>query len=394
MNTSHPTTMPDGPRCANCGTPLQGPYCSACGQPVKGLIRHLSGIVGDFLDSVLNFDSRTFRTLWPLFARPGFLTLEYFAGRRVRYVTPLRLFFFLSVVSFFAAQIYLDLSGTGADMNFDGNRHASVASARTPEEVQQQRDKALEGIRAGRSGLNLPGVPANASKALDAAEAAVHAEAERRLTYLRAVADAAAKGLPPPRDPIAEDDDGELSFDGQPWDPKTRPITIGWLPAAGNAKLNAIAGRMKQNLIKARHEPKRLVAGLFGVLPQSLFALMPLFAVLLTIVYLFKRRLYMEHLIVALHSHAFIFFALLLMALCGLGQIAAKDAAPAFASALGWLIGAIGGWIPLYLFLMQKRVYRQGWIMTTLKYGLIGFCYVIMIAFALAGAFVVSLAVE
>lgn len=377
-------------RCANCGTSLQGAFCSACGQPVEGLIRHLSGILGDFLDSVLNFDSRTLRTLWPLFARPGFLTLEYFAGRRVRYVTPLRLFFFLSVVSFFAAQLYLDVNGAGVDVNFDGVRQ-KLATAQTPEDVQKERDKTLADIRTRRNELKASGALDNTDKALEAAEAAVNAEAKQRLDFLHTVDEAKAKGLSLPPNPFGDKD---FSFDDPPWDPQSQPIRINWLPAAGNAKLNEIAGRMKQNLIKARHEPKRLVAGLFGVLPQTLFALMPLFAVLLKIVYLFKRRLYMEHLIVALHSHAFIFFALLLMALAGLGQLAARTAMPGLANVLGWTAVAIGVWSPAYLFLMQKRVYGQGWIMTTLKYGLVGFCYVIMIVCALVAAFVVSLAVD
>ncbi len=61
-----------------------------------------------------------------------------------------------------------------------------------------------------------------------------------------------------------------------------------------------------------------MIAGRLSVLPQTLFVLMPLFAVLLKITYIFKWRLYMEHLIVALHSHAFVFQSLLLIMLLGL----------------------------------------------------------------------------
>ena len=64
---------------------------------MKGLVRHFSSIIGDFLDSVFNIDARVFRTLWPLFAKPGYLSCEYFAGHRVRYVSPVRLFVFLSI---------------------------------------------------------------------------------------------------------------------------------------------------------------------------------------------------------------------------------------------------------------------------------------------------------
>jgi uncharacterized membrane protein YuzA (DUF378 family) len=40
---------------------------------------------------------------------------------------------------------------------------------------------------------------------------------------------------------------------------------------------------------------------------------------------------------------------------------------------------------------MQKRVYGQGWLMTTLKYGVVGICYLVMISFGLAGAVLASL---
>ncbi len=382
------TTSPDQPRCANCGAPLHGDFCYACGQPVRGLIRHLSGVMGDFLDSVLNLDSRLFRTLGPLFVKPGYLTEEYFAGRRVRYVTPFRLFFFLCVVSFFAAQLYMDASGGGANLFEDNDRGDSISAAKTPEEVQKRVDEALAGLESSK---NAPGVPAAAKKGMEKAEAAVRKQAEKRIARLKAIEEAKAQGKPA----LDEDEEsGMLSFDGQPWDIKTHPIEVSWLPKFGNDKLNVIAGHMQDNIKRAKHEPKRLITGLFSVLPQTLFVLMPLFAVLLKLMFVFKRRLYMEHLIVALHSHAFVFAALLLMALCGLGQMWLKEIAPVLASPLGWAITLIGWWMPLYLLIMQKRVYRQGWVMTLVKYSIIGTCYSILIGVAVAVALVVSLAVQ
>ncbi len=42
---------------------------------------------------------------------------------------------------------------------------------------------------------------------------------------------------------------------------------------------------------------------------------------------------------------------------------------------------------------MQKRVYRQGWIMTTLKYWLVGICYLVILSFGLVGALLAALAI-
>ena len=40
--------------------------------------------------------------------------------------------------------------------------------------------------------------------------------------------------------------------------------------------------------------------------------------------------------------------------------------------------------MPLYLLLMQKRVYGQGWIMTLLKYLVLGICYLVLLSFGAA----------
>jgi hypothetical protein len=48
-------------------------------------------------------------------------------------------------------------------------------------------------------------------------------------------------------------------------------------------------------------------------------------------------------------------------------------------------------WMPLYLLLMQKRVYRQGWIMTLLKFCVLGTCYIVLLSLGGALNLVVSL---
>ena len=348
------------------------------------MIRHLASVLSDVADTVFNIDSRVFRSIVPLYFRPGYLTEEYFAGRRTLYVTPFRLFFFLCIISFLAIQASLNIGAIHLDLG-DAD---SLDQATTVAEVQERRDRALTGLETARQATML--APA-ASAQIDAAIAKVRSKADKQLAYLNSRADAAANGHVPPQDPSA--DDGILDMGGKTWDPVANPIRVAWLPAFANAKLNELAAHAKKNVIRARKDQSHLVAGLFSVLPQTLFVLMPLFAVLLKIVYLFKRRLYMEHLLVALHSHAFICMSLLLLALVQLllGW-AATDAAWAM-PLLKLLRVAIWTWLPVYLFLMQKRVYRQGWFVTVLKYSLVGICYIWIVAFGLVGALLATLAI-
>ncbi len=98
-------TTPTDAHCRNCGSPLYGEHCYACGQPTKGLVRHFSSILGDVADTIFNIDGRLLRTLPALLLKPGFLTREYIEGHRVRYVSPVRLFVFLCIGTFFAAKL-------------------------------------------------------------------------------------------------------------------------------------------------------------------------------------------------------------------------------------------------------------------------------------------------
>ena len=57
----------------------------------------------------------------------------------------------------------------------------------------------------------------------------------------------------------------------------------------------------------------------------------------------------------------------------------------------GWTEGLLIAWMPVYLLLMQKRVYAQGWPMTLLKYCVLGFCYSFLLGFAIAASMVIGL---
>jgi len=379
--------------CGNCGAPMHGPFCYACGQPEKGMIRHLASVMADVADTIFNVDSRIFRSILPLYFRPGYLTNEYFAGRRTRYVTPFRLFFFLCVISFFAIQLSLNFD----DINFVGEgNNAGIEHAQTKAEVETRLQAGLQGLATARAAA---GNRAKVAAKLDKAESELRHKAEQRLAWLawsekKDAAIAAGKAPPPEPDEGNDSDEvGVLQFDGVPWDPVAHPIAVDWLPAFANVKLNAMAQHAKENIAAAKKHPADALARLFSVLPQALFVLMPLFAILLKVAYIFKRRLYMEHLMVALHSHAFIFLSLLLVVLVHLAVGWSGNHATWATPVLTLVRAAVWTWIPVYLFLMAKRVYKQGWFMTTFKFCLVGFCYIMLLSFGIAGAAIASLAI-
>jgi len=86
--------------CPNCGRDLEGAYCAACGQKVAPLNPTFHDLMHDIVHEFLHVDGKIFHSVRLLLTRPGFLSYEYFNGRRARYVSPLRLYLIFSVVFF------------------------------------------------------------------------------------------------------------------------------------------------------------------------------------------------------------------------------------------------------------------------------------------------------
>ncbi len=356
-----------GKLCANCDAPLQGPFCHVCGQPEKTPIRDVVSLGTDAFDYLFDVDARLWRTLRDLFFRPGRLTQGYLAGKRMSFVRPLRIYLVTSAILFVVISSMADIG-----MNVAENG-----------EVQFGPVKA----RVGDTELNPPSAAPD-----DSTEPAPVQPAEPVPSQETGPEEA-------PSPPEAAGSDGskkpaerkpiKFTFNDQPWHPTDNPVSIAALPDAMNVRINLFIGLLQHNLELAREDPKRLGATFLRVLPQSLFVLLPLFALLLKGVLIFKRRLYMEHLMVAIHSHTFIYMAIL--AIIGLNMFAEK-VGPTYEWIPYWMLGLTCAWIPLNLFLTQKRVYRQTWLGALFAFSIVGIAYMFLVTFTMLGALVMSLA--
>lgn len=130
-SSSHATIDPHvARRCHNCGADAQGNYCPNCGQETQIALPSAFAFLRDAAGRYIRFDGRMWRSLVALLFRPGFLTREYLAGRRRRYVRPARLFVALSIV-FFAVLRLSSGSTNFVVVHSDGkpNAEASVAGS-------------------------------------------------------------------------------------------------------------------------------------------------------------------------------------------------------------------------------------------------------------------------
>ena len=86
--------------CLNCQATLIGRYCHVCGQEnlePKETVWHL---VQHFFNDITHFDGKFFSTVGLLLRKPGFLSAEYVAGRRMSYLNPIRMYVFTSAFFF------------------------------------------------------------------------------------------------------------------------------------------------------------------------------------------------------------------------------------------------------------------------------------------------------
>jgi hypothetical protein len=119
--------------CLNCGASLSGAFCANCGQrdiPPYPSVREL---VVDAAAEFSGWDGRLATSLRDLILRPGMLTREFLEGRRVRYISPLRLYLMASLVYFLLAAGAPDIKlGSGDKTAFLGIQVGATTTRRKP----------------------------------------------------------------------------------------------------------------------------------------------------------------------------------------------------------------------------------------------------------------------
>ena len=136
-----------------------------------------------------------------------------------------------------------------------------------------------------------------------------------------------------------------------------------------------VAGFLAQPREEMGHQ---LSKTFFSYGPYALFALMPVFALLLKLLYLGTGRRYGAHLLFALHANAFAFAMLALQVIVPSGW--------------GFVHFAMLAWLVIYLPLAMRRVYGGGRLLTLLRWIVLmllhSICIGVAIAATLGSAFV------
>lgn len=126
------------PACRNCGAPAAGRYCPSCGQETRLALPTAREFLREAAGRYVALDGKLWRSLAMLLAHPGFLTREYLAGRRLRYVRPARLFLVLSLAMFAVLRLV-----SQSPIVIDSESGRNVAAAGLPD-AAAARDNGVE----------------------------------------------------------------------------------------------------------------------------------------------------------------------------------------------------------------------------------------------------------
>jgi hypothetical protein len=241
-------------RCTNCGATATGVYCARCGQRIEPHVHTVSRFLREATESLTHADSRLWRTLITLLAKPGRLTREFLDGRRVSYLPPFRLYLVLSLLFFVIASL---LGGTDLAVLDEMTKPPAVAGAKTSPEPRT----ALEDLSKEVASLRTSSDPDEraAGEQLD------------ELTQARCT------------------------------------FALG-----GNAFLDWLQPRMQRGCEQTLADGGRALGREFMLnLPRMLFLFLPLIAFVMMLMYWLPRRYYVEHLLFFVHNHSFTFLLFL-----------------------------------------------------------------------------------
>jgi len=148
-----------------------------------------------------------------------------------------------------------------------------------------------------------------------------------------------------------------------------------------------IEARAKEKMGEKGTKMGLFISTLFSNLPYMMLCCIPLFALVLKVLYIRRRIFYIDHLIYALHIHTFFYAGVMLIVLATIGLTHSIPGAVA-----GWLIALL--WIAFVtqIFLSIRYVYRQGWFFSIFKFFFGGFVYLMVLVFAFAITFFATLA--
>jgi len=326
----------DNHKCLNCGSPIVATdeYCAVCGQKnIDGRITFRQ-FVSDFFEAAFNLDSRLIKTI-PALLVPGKLTRVYFSGKHNAYFKPLRLFFTAMIV-FYAVL---------------GFKYLNKLEDRLGQDNPAQLYAHAQFIDTVIAHIGYDTLTVDQQNVVDTIVSAVHAPFDAVVL----------------NEQLNENTDQQIIWLGDTTDVSMRDIyTMSVDSIFKKYKIEGFVNRLaiRQTIVVTRH-PGKMIRFIIGNTTWMIIIMLPVVAGFMQLVYIRRKTFFIEHLIFLYHYHAAAFFVMTVYLFI----------LPALSTLLAWLIPLA---LAVFFLSAMKVYYRQNWLKTILKFGIIGMVYVFL----------------
>jgi hypothetical protein len=335
---------PSNEYCLNCGTILLDIYCHHCGQKDLPKRQTMGELIENFIGSFFSFESKFFRSVKFLLLKPGFLPVEYTSGKRESYYHPARAYVFISFV-FFLLLFWLP----------DSNE------SKTRPLTADENIKLNENLQKVNEELNKAGID---SLGLDTL--IQEAKANNNNNAVRSKSNEVRFSLSEtPFKTLKEYDSVQRTLPESERD--------NWFMRKLNYKNIELNEKYKGDDGGARLA-KEMGTAFLENFSKVLFFLLPIFALLLKLLYVRRDYYYSEHLVFSIFYYNFFYLA------ASVYMIA--DLIPYVG---GLLAAIISIWIFIYLPIAMKKMYNQSWGKTIGKFVLLSLSFLVCLLLGIAG---------
>lgn len=327
--------------CLNCNAITHGRYCSVCGQENLEPQETVWHLISHIFNDITHFDGKFFSSLKYIITKPGFLSSEYMAGRRMAYLNPVRFYVFTSALFFLV--LFTFFVGE-KDVNFKAKLDDSFTKKDSIELINDFKEGGLDNLQIKDKVRNY----IDSFRLVEKNDTT-----KKKATFFH-----------------IDDHKNRSEYDslyalGQIKDSYVKRILIN-----KQFQLQEKYGTDVERQLEALKE------NIFHYTPQILFLSLPFFALLLKLLYIRRKKYYyVAHAVFTIHFYIFVYIQLLLINIISKLAEFTKQ---------GWLYNVtivLGISIAYYLYRAMRIFYEQSRGKTIVKLIILSFALVFLFSF-------------
>ena len=325
-----------------------------CGQENTDRNVSFKDLTREFFNNYLSFDSKFGRSIKPFFINPGKLTSEFISGKRVNYANPIRLYLILSLFFFFI------LSKFNAVQNQDEGSGQFKISTNAGQKMTPQEADSIAAATRKIVADAIKDIPIDGQSDVYSQVADSTLSEEQLIATALDSLEAQGESFWPFETRANLEKYAELKDDQT----ITNQMLYDSLQTTALSSFQKVA--LRQVIRVSRAKSKELTGYIIEQMPLMMFLMLPIFALLLKLLYIRRNQNYIIHLVHSLHIHSFKYFTIGLATLIGIftnPELSVKLIAGATILSV------------IYALLSFKKVYNQGFFKTLAKISLFYFSY-------------------